>query len=85
MLANNVRGLSKEQLSYLLRIKDQADTLKSKMLDLKGMTYFSMKDAEKVSDFIAKLKMNLNFPSEMNSPSMGEIVDRLNKSLGCSL
>lgn len=80
-LANNVKGLSKEQLSYLLRIKDQADTLKSKMLDLKGMTYFSMKDAEKVSDFIVKLKIDLNFLSEMNSPSTREIVDRLSKSL----
>ena len=80
-LSNNVNGLSKEQLSYLLRIKDQADTLKSKMLDLKGMTYFSMKDAEKVSDFIAKLKIDLRFLSEMNSPSTRELVDGLNKSL----
>lgn len=80
-LANNVNGLSKEQLSYLLRIKDQADTLKSKMLDLKGMTYFSMKDTEKVSDFIEKLKIDLGFLSEMNSPSTRELVDRLNKSL----
>lgn len=80
-LANNVNGLSKEQLSYLLRIKDQADTLRSKMLDLKGMTYFSMKDTEKVSDFIEKLKIDLGFLSEMNSPSTRELVDRLNKSL----
>ena len=80
-LTNNVNGLSKEQLSFLLRIKDQADTLKIKMLNLKGMTYFSMKDAEKVSDFIVDLKIDLSFLSEMDSQSMRELVDRLNKSL----
>lgn len=80
-LTNNVKGLSKEQLSYLLRIKDQADTLKGKMLNLKGMTYFSMKDAEKISDFIGSLKIDLDFLSEMDSPSTRELVDRINKAL----
>ncbi|PTL36599.1 hypothetical protein CLG94_03575 [Candidatus Methylomirabilis limnetica] len=50
-LTNNIKGLSKEQLSYLVRIKDQADTLRWRMVNLKGMTYFSMKDAGEVSDF----------------------------------
>lgn len=80
-LANNVKGLSKEQLGYLLRIKDQADTLRWRMMNLKGMTYFSMKDAEKVSDFIAALKIDLNFLSDMDSTSTRELVERINKSL----
>lgn len=80
-LVNNVRGLSKEQLSYLLRVKEQADTLRGRMLNLKGMTYFSMKDAEKVSDFIQELKIDLNYLSDLNSTSTRQLVDRINTSL----
>jgi energy-coupling factor transporter ATP-binding protein EcfA2 len=80
-LTNNVNGLSKEQLTYLLLIKEQADTLRLRMIDLKGMTYFSMKEAEKVSDFIMKLKIDLNFLPDLNSISTRGLVDQINNSL----
>lgn len=80
-LTNNVKGLSNEQLNYLLRIKSQADTLRKKMLDLKGMTYFSLKDADKVSEFIRSLTIDLTYLSEMDSESTRMLVNRLNKAL----
>lgn len=80
-LAKNVKGLSKEQLAYLLRIKEQAVLLRSTMLDLKGMTYFSMKDSAKVSEFIIKLKIDLKYLPDLDSTSTRELVNRINKSL----
>lgn len=80
-LATNVKGFSKEQLIYLHQIKEQAEILRTRMLNLKGMTYFSMKDAEKVSDYISGLKIDLKFLSEMDSTSTRELVDPINKSL----
>lgn len=77
----NIKGISKEEINYLLRIKEQVDTLKIKMLDIKGITYFSMKDAEKISDHFASLKIDLSFLSEMDSESTRELVNRLNQSL----
>lgn len=80
-LVNNVKGFSKEQLTYLGQIKEQAEILRTRMLNLKGMTYFSMKDAGKVSDYIFGLKTDLKFLPEMDSKSTQELVDPINKSL----
>ncbi len=77
----NIKGLSKEEINYLLRIKEQVETLRSKMLDIKGITYFSMKDVGTVADFFTSLKINLSFLSEMDSASTRELVDRLNHSI----
>jgi energy-coupling factor transporter ATP-binding protein EcfA2 len=80
-LATNVKGFNKEQLTYLHQIKEQADILRTRMLSLKGMTYFSMKDAEKVSDYISGLKVDLNFLTELDSESTRNLVNPINESL----
>ena len=80
-IACNVNGLSKEELSYLLRIKDQVDVLKGKMLDLRGMTYFSLKDSTKVSDVLSNLRIDLGYLPELDSPSTSELVGRINAAL----
>lgn len=80
-ITRNIKGLSKEELNYLLQIKAQVDTLKSKMFDLRGITYFSMKDEEKVSDLLISRKIDLSFLSEINSPITKELVDKINHSL----
>ncbi len=80
-IACNVSGLSKEELSYLLRIKEQIDVLKGKMLDLREMTYFSMKDATKVSDLLSGLRIDLGYLPELDSPSTRELVAKINAAL----
>lgn len=80
-ITSNVKELSKEEKNYLLRIKEQVDTLKSKMLDIRGITYFSMKDVGKVSDYFVSLKIDLSFLPEMDSIKTRELVNRLNFTL----
>jgi energy-coupling factor transporter ATP-binding protein EcfA2 len=80
-LTNNVQGFSKEEISYLLRIKEQIDLLKSKMLNLKGLTFFSMKDVGKIADYFEQLKIQLDFLPELNSENTEAIVKRINASL----
>ena len=80
-IACNVDGLSKEERSYLLRIKEQVDVLRGKMLDLRGMTYFSLKDSTKVSDALSALRIDLDYLPELDSPSTRELVDKINAAL----
>jgi ABC-type Mn2+/Zn2+ transport system ATPase subunit len=80
-IACNMNGLSKEETSYLLRIKEQVDVLKGKMLDLRGMTYFSMKDAAKVSDLLSGLRIDLGYLPELDSSSTRGMVDKINAAL----
>ncbi|MBP8830164.1 MAG: AAA family ATPase, partial [Desulfobacter sp.] len=81
VISSNVNGLSKEEISYLLRIKEQVDVLKGKMLDLRGMTYFSMKDAAKVSDLLSALRIDLAYLPEMDSSITRNLVEKINKAL----
>lgn len=80
-LASSVKGLSKEQITYLIGIKEQADSLRSRLFDLRGMTYFSMQDADKVPEHIAKQKIDLPYLTHLNSPSTKAFVDKLNAAL----
>lgn len=80
-ITRSVSPLSKEAIGYLLRIKDQIEMLKSKMLDLKGLSYFSMKDVEKVADYFARVKIDLTYLPELNSAPTAALVGQINGSL----
>jgi len=80
-LTNNVQGFSKEEISYLLHMKGQIETLKGKMLDLKGLTYFSLRDVLKISELFASLKIDLDYLPELNSDNTKAIVRDINDSL----
>jgi energy-coupling factor transporter ATP-binding protein EcfA2 len=80
-IACNVEGLSKEERSYLLRIKEQIDVLRGKMLDLRGMTYFSLKDSTKVSEALSALRIDLDYLLELDSPNTRELVEKINTAL----
>lgn len=80
-ITSSVSPISKEAIGYLLRIKEQIEILKSKMLDLKGLSYFSMKDVEKVADYFARVKIDLKYLPELNSASTKVLVDQINQSL----
>lgn len=80
-LKNNINGFSKEEINYLVGIKTQIDTLKRKMLDIRGLTYYSLKDVGKVSEHFSSLRIDLSYLPELNSENTNTIIQTLNSSL----
>jgi len=80
-ITRSISPLSKEAIAYLLRIKQQIELLKGKLLNLKGLSYFSMKDVEKVAEYFVNLKIDLTYLPELNSTSTSAIIDRINGTL----
>ena len=80
-ITRSVSPLSKEAIGYLLRIKEQIEILKGKMIDLKGLSFFSMKDAAKVADYFAQVKIDLTYLPDLNSPSTASLVGKINAAL----
>ena len=80
-ITNNINGFSKEEINYLLRLKEQIDTLKTKMLDLKGLTFFSLKDVDKISDYFSSLKIDLSFLQDLDTEDTNSITQMINASL----
>lgn len=81
LISRNVNGLSKEEIAYLVQIKEQVDLLKGKLIDLKGLTFFSFKDVDKVIDIFNTLKINMGFLPFLNSIETNKVIDSVNKSL----
>jgi ABC-type Mn2+/Zn2+ transport system ATPase subunit len=80
-IINNKDGLKKEQVSYLVVLKNQIDTLKEKLDDAKSISFFSLRNVEQVKSTISGLKIDLSLLPAMNSPETKAIVDEINKSL----
>lgn len=77
----NKDGLKKEEISYLLVLKNQIDTLKEKLSDAKSISFFSLRDVEQVKSYISGLRIDLGLLASMDSPDTRVIVDAINKSL----
>jgi len=81
IISKNINGLSKEEIAYLVQIKDQVDLLKGRLVDLKNLTFFSFKDVDKVIDIFNSLKINMGFLPFLNSIETNKVIDSVNKSM----
>lgn len=81
LISKNAAGLSKEEINYLLQIKEQVDLLKDKLVSLKGLTFFSFNDVDKVLDIFNSLRIDLKFLPAMDSVETNRIIQIINESI----
>lgn len=80
-IISNKGNISDEQKNFLTQIRPDIDTLRKKLSDLKEISFFSFKGAEKVKDKVIDFQINLSFLLHLQSEPLKEITDRINKSL----
>lgn len=80
-IIKNKDGLKKEEINYLVSLKGQIDTLKEKLNDVKSISFFSLREVEKVENRISNLKIDLDLLAALNAPETKSIVDEINSSL----
>lgn len=85
IITRNINGLSKEEINYLVQIKEQVDLLKEKLIALKGLTFFSFKDVDKVIDIFNGLIINIDFLPFLNSDETKKVIGLVNASLNMVL
>ncbi len=88
-ITTSVQGLSPEQKTYLVGIKEQVETLNSKFQELKRLGFDSLKDIDRVADAIPRYKIDMHFLTHLNSQYtldkvaiINESVDRLIAEVG---
>ena len=84
-IIKNKDGLKKEEITYLISLKNQIDTLREKLSDAKSISFFSLKKVDQVKSSILGLKIDLTLLGSMNSPDTISIVDKINQSLDAVL
>lgn len=80
-IIKNKDGLKKEEITYLTSLKDQVDTLSEKLTDIKTISFFSLREVEKVQQTISNLKIDLSLLESLDSIETRAIVSEVNSSL----
>lgn len=80
-ISKNIDGLQKEQETFLLEIREQIDTLISKLSSIKSLGFKSLKDFDKVDAVIKDFKIDLNYIGHLNTETTSEKITKINKSL----
>lgn len=80
-IVRNKDGLEKAEINYLVEVKNQIEVLIESLLSLKDISYYSLKEDDKVQNKITSLKINLDLLSHLNSENTSNIVENINHSL----
>lgn len=78
--------LSPEEINFLVSLSGDVETLLSKLESLRTISFFSLRDVEKIEDEIEKLKIDLDLLEKLNSPETKKVIypvnDRLQQLIG---
>ncbi len=74
--------LSHEAANFLVGLSGDIQTLITKLEGLRSISFFVLRDVEKIEDEISKLKIDLDLIPRLNSINTKSVVDPLNIKLG---
>ena len=80
-LCRRPSALKKEEIAYLVEVKEQVQLLQGKLVDLRELSYFSLKDAAKVVDRLGELRIQLDLIGHLQLEETQSIVDTINRTL----
>lgn len=72
---------SAEAINYLKEIKAQTDTLRGKLSNAKSISFFYLREIDKVQEAIAELRIDLSLLGHLNADPTRKIVNEVNKCL----
>jgi energy-coupling factor transporter ATP-binding protein EcfA2 len=73
--------LSPEEITFLANFRSEVETLILKLEGLQRISFFSLRDVDKIDEEMAKLKIDLDYLPKLNSPASKLIVDPINAKL----
>jgi len=73
-LSKKTDKLNQEEIEYLIQVKNQAIILRDKLSALKMISFFHLKDVDKVVELINDSKININYLQHFNSDFTSNIV-----------
>ncbi|MCA8320498.1 AAA family ATPase [Burkholderia cepacia] len=73
--------LSPEETNFLSALRGDVETLMAKLEGLRSISFFALRDVDKIEDEIAKLKVDLGLLAKLNSADTKAVVDPINEKL----
>ena len=73
--------LTPEENNFLSALRGDVETLITKLEGLRSMSFFVLRDVEKIEDEVGKLQINLDFLGKLNSEDTKYVVNPINTKL----
>jgi ABC-type Mn2+/Zn2+ transport system ATPase subunit len=73
--------LSPEETNFLSTLRGDVETLIAKLEGLRAISFFALRDVDKIDDEIAKLKIDLGLLAKLNSADTKSVVEPVNAKL----
>jgi hypothetical protein len=73
--------LSPEGVNFLSSLRGDIETLIDKLEGLRSISFFKLRDVDKIEDEVAKMKIDLDLLEKLNSPETISIVTPFNEKL----
>ncbi|MDM7286233.1 hypothetical protein QUH32_24745, partial [Klebsiella pneumoniae] len=73
--------LSLEETNFLSALRGDVETLIAKLEGLQSISFFALRDVEKIEDEISKLRIDLGLLGRLNSADTKSVVDPVNAKL----
>ncbi len=80
-LFSSATNISKEGQGFLNRLKDEIDVLLDKLNALKTLSFYSLREVEKVVEKISAMKIDMQYQQNLSSTETITIVNEVNSSL----
>lgn len=77
----NVDGYTNEQVEYLKEVRKQVNRLRDRLLQVKNVGFFSLKDVSQLIEHIESYKVDISLYSHLQSENILEKVNKINESI----
>lgn len=80
-LANSVTAFTKEEINFLIEIKNQVEVLNNRLIEIRALNFGSLKDVDKVIAALESKRINLSLLGHINSDYTHEKISPVNDAL----
>lgn len=81
IITHNINGITAEQKTYLIHIKEQIDNMIKKLRGIKDIGYFALKDVQKIVDIFSEYRIDLEFYTHLDTEETKKLIDKINESI----
>lgn len=80
-MLSNINGLKEEDKTLLNNVKNEIDTLISRLETIKNMGYITLKEIDKVKEKVSSYKINIDSFLALKSSATNKIIKKINSKL----
>lgn len=80
-ITTSISGVTSEQESFLVRLRNQAGTFLEKLSILRGLSFHALKEAQDIPALVTELKIDLKYLSALDSSATQSVVHLINGKL----